>query len=710
MPFDPTTAKPIRSKFDPKTAVPVTPPLKEDPPDVPLPSDWIKPPKVAPADPNGRSVVSAFRRGFAGPREGDPFGINPENRNKVAFGMYDRPLDLVRGGLELAESLYGGVKQATGQALYNQGLTQSSPEVAADRAWELPEVVAQTLPPGMLSLGGLRAASAAKMIPGVQPAVNAARNITRAPISPEMLRRQQLMALAERHGVDMLPADVGGGMVRGATAASRQTLMGEPMIGNVATRANDQMQDAVRGAAQTQGDILAPVDAGEALQQGARTYSARTSAAGSKLYKRAEKAAGDTRFTPDQAVNKLDEEILRLMESRKPDDPEVKALQGFRDRLTLYPEGLSFEGLRQIISDAKSAGYTPDLRSVNVNRIMKGVASAAEDDMRSGLRMSGNSRAARLLDLANRHWQERVSTIDDVLEPVLGDGKSGEQSLAGIEQLARGQRGGTRHLGRLLNAMPAQAAQDTRATIIDRLGRAAPGAQDAEGDVFSTGTFLTNWNKMSPQGRAALFGHDPVLRRTLDELAQIAEAKKATASYTNTSNTGRAVNIAESMRTAARVATSGALVGAAGVLGLKEALMMLATEYGSARLLSSPRFARFLAGLPRQSHPTPAALASTQRGLATLAAREPGLAEPVSKIAAALSNPPPPPPSYVENARRDAALGATAGPGADLSKYSDAELQGLLGALVGASEPSVPASEPSQAPPPPPEEPVADEP
>ena len=62
------------------------------------------------------------------------------------------------------------------------------------------------------------------------------------------------------------------------------------------------------------------------------------------------------------------------------------------------------------------------------------------------------------------------------------------------------------------------------ATIIDDLGTASPGSQTAAGDGFSPATFLTNWNKLTPAGRQALFSGFPNAAEAHAQVAAIADA------------------------------------------------------------------------------------------------------------------------------------------------------------------------------------------
>ena len=76
-------------------------------------------------------------------------------------------------------------------------------------------------------------------------------------------------------------------------------------------------------------------------------------------------------------------------------------------------------------------------------------------------------------------------------------------------------------------------------SIADRLGKAKAGGQNADGNVFSPATFLTEWNKMSPDARRILF--DEPVRVELEKIAKVSERVKAGNMERNASNTGTIV-------------------------------------------------------------------------------------------------------------------------------------------------------------------------
>ena len=676
MPFDPNTAKLVK-KFDPNTAVLVAPPMRYEPePEVPLPEGWVRPTGTGAADANARSATAAFREGFAAPRRNDPFGLNPENRSPIS--ILNVPYDLARGGLELGESLYGGVKQGTGQLLYNMGVSKSSPSSIADKAFEPLEIALQT--------AGMNPAGLAPRLASNLTLANQARMGTRFPLpTPAVLSAEQqakldLYNLGKKHGVDLLPADIGGQTLKATTGGMGQTLLGGPQIRSAAARANQQMNAATGNVALRQGQVVPTVEAGEALKVGAQKYAKVTSQRGGRLYDKAEATAGDTRINPESAVNELDKEIMTLMEGgQEANSPAIQKLQEYRDRLTRFDEagGMSFKGVRQVISDLGAEAYSPEMRANNTSRILNNVSRKAQEDLANSIRQTGNPKAIKDLDTANAYWSNRASTIDDVLEPILGEGKSGEDVVSAIESMSRGTKGGSRRLAGVFAAMPPGAANNARATLISRLGAATPGAQNAAGDVFSSSTFLTNWNKMTPEGKQALFGNNPVVSRQLDELARLAGARKSTEALGNVSNTGRAVNVGQTLRGAGEV---GALALAGNFLGVPAALTVAALDAGAGRLLSSPEFARIVAGAPKSAKAMASAAtrARITKQLATLAVRQPGFQPYINKISDAISAPPPAPVNYLGEDKPISKV--------DYSKMSLGELEALQRTLANPAD------------------------
>jgi hypothetical protein len=210
---------------------------------------------------------------------------------------------------------------------------------------------------------------------------------------------------------------------------------------------------------------------------------------------------------------------------------------------------------------------------------------------------------------ADKFWQQRVEHIDQVLEPIVGKNKGGEEIIASVEAMARGSSGGNKRLSRLLGELTPKEAGNVRAVVIDRLGKAKPGMQDDTGSKFSAATFLDTWGKMTPQARASLFGSGE-LRSNLDDLAKIASAMKMTERYANTSGTGGVINATVLLGSTMMHPIAGVSIASG--------------QFLTGKLLSSPAFARWLAKSPQTQNPR--ALKAYVDRLDIIAAREPLIA------------------------------------------------------------------------------------
>ncbi|QDZ07449.1 hypothetical protein FPZ24_08120 [Sphingomonas panacisoli] len=420
------------------------------------------------------------------------------------------------------------------------------------------------------------------------------------------------MAAADRLGIDPLPADVGGPTTRRATSAMAQTMIGGKPIIDASTRMMDQSQAARDRVAAEIGTALRPEAAGERARAGANDFIATSRTQKNGLYDLAERAAGDTRVPPTQALAELDRNIAELRDVPGGAEPLAR-LQTLRDELARGD--VSVAGMKKMRTVLREQFMRDGLRGSDTERRIGMVMDAAANDVTNGLNAAGRGNAARLYANADRFARERIQTIDNVLTPIIGkDGtKSGE---AIVKSLMGDLQGNNGRAVRFLNTLPNDEANDVRASVIGGLGRATNGTQNAEGDAFSLAKFLTNYNEIGENAKRAYFG--PEARAALNDLARIADGAKEAAKYANRSNTGGSV---------ANLAT-----GATGLLGLPVLAKVLVGQYAAGRLLASPRVARWLARAPRTSLSTPAYVERLSR----IARAEPTIANEVLGLQARL--------------------------------------------------------------------------
>lgn len=201
-------------------------------------------------------------------------------------------------------------------------------------------------------------------------------------------------------------------------------------------------------------------------------------------------------------------------------------------------------------------------------------------------------------------------------------GKSAEQVIAGLEAMSRSRGDSARFRAQMAQLSPDEATA-TRSLLIDGMGRAAPGSQNADGDAFSISSFLTNWNKLTPDAKLTLFG-DGEMRSHMNDLAMIADRVKASERLAGHSNTG-AVNGFN--------ATTGGLAGAAVALLTGHPIVAvglaapLAYQRAAAEVLTSKRLLNWLAKAPKK--PNAAAQVAHVRRLSAIARAEPAIANDV---------------------------------------------------------------------------------
>jgi hypothetical protein len=467
-------------------------------------------------------------------------------------------------------------------------------------------------------LGGPVGSLAGALLGGVA-GYKAANTLASSKSAPNALAQA-----SARQGVDMLPADAGGAVSRAVTTGTRASPLSIGPVAKAAERQQGQFADAARAASARQGQVVDTEAAGGLVRQGAQEFINQTRARGERLYERAAKQAKGVRaIYPRKTVEAAKEALQRMQQNPAATDAELSGLQRFIQNIE---GGVPIQGLRDARTRLSESVYDGSLRSSSEQAMWKGILSSVADDIDTGLRAAGRTEAAQTFKAADKLWSERIDVIDSVLQPIIGrDGqKGGEQILSTIESMARGQSGGNMRLSGVLAAIPKDQANNVRATIIDRLGRATPGQQSAAGDTYSAATFLTNWNKMTPQAKASIFP-DAKIRGDLNDLALIAEGTKRGQAIANTSNTGIAVG-------AANVIGGGAAAAANPIA----ALLGAGSIYLTGKLMASPSFARLLARTSKM--PPETANRTFLEQVSILATREPQLRNDLNALTNAIND------------------------------------------------------------------------
>jgi len=411
--------------------------------------------------------------------------------------------------------------------------------------------------------------------------------------------------------VPVMPADAGGPTTRLLTAGAAATPGGVQPIVSAARNVQAKGGEALDRMASAEGNVLNKEAAGDAVREGALAYRNSSRTEIGKEYTRAAALAGDTRVAPNGALANLDKNIAELSEVPGGADG-LAVLQSLREDLAARGT-ISVDGIRGMRTQLRQKFIKDGLRGSDLERRVNGAIDAASEDLVTSLRTQGKAEAANAYTKADREWADRVKNLDDVIMPIIGKKgeKSGEQIVDGLNAAAKGNNA---RLDKLFAVLPEDVAGDARATLINQLGRAKSGAQNADGSAFSFDTFLTNWNSIGASAKNTIFRGES--RKAIDQLALLAEKSKAAGRYRNASNTGLAIMSS---------ATAGTAFASMATLG-----KVLAGQYIAGRVLASPHVAKAILNIAKANNPA-ASIARIER-LTSIATKDPTIRNEVIQL------------------------------------------------------------------------------
>lgn len=206
----------------------------------------------------------------------------------------------------------------------------------------------------------------------------------------------------------------------------------------------------------------------------------------------------------------------------------------------------------------------------------KALYGALSEDLGVAAKQQG-PQAEQAWQRANSYTRAGMERIDTVLDRAIG--KTPEETFSRLMPRDPDQVNNLRAVMKSLTPSERQVVTDA---AVNRLGRALPGKQNESGDVFSSETFLTNWNKLNPGAKAQLFPEEAT-RRNLDAVATVASnLREGSKQFANPSGTA---GVAAPYGLGAMAAT-GNVLPAAGMIG---------TAYLGAKMLTNPSVVDWLA-------------------------------------------------------------------------------------------------------------------
>ena len=459
------------------------------------------------------------------------------------------------------------------------------------------------------------------------------------------------VAQFDRAGVDPSLAAVRG---RGA-AGTANAIAENPVGGNVRRRFAANVEQAGTKAGQIASGYGTPtstVTLGENAQAGTKTFMQGKGAAvpnpraapsskvtfGDKaegLYRRAEAAVG----APDAPIDLVNTQRALADATASFSDPNLSArfsnsvVQGIAEDIQAAGGRLSWSDASKLRSKIRTRLLKdPQLRGTVDDAAVSRIYGALTDDLEAGASALGGPGAARAWQQANRFYRAGVERQAKALDSVFGAG-SGEKAYDQIVSAASsGARADVRKISAVKRSLPPEQWGDIAATVIDRMGRPTAGAANAvDGEAFSVSTFLTNYAKLSPQGREILFGSlggggqgATALKGELDNLAQVVARLKDVEKGANVSKSGVSLQ-----NTGTTAAVGGGIAAAA--MGNPAPLVGVTGGLAGMRLtgemLTNPAAVRWLSKLAQASARGPGAVraqtAALSRAARTNAALQP---------------------------------------------------------------------------------------
>lgn len=354
----------------------------------------------------------------------------------------------------------------------------------------------------------------------------------------------------------------------------------------------DDIGSGLRNLADSTSPRASAERAGRAVEQGVETFGRNTRATKKALYWQADK------FIPDTTPVPLSNTWQAVVDLTTPSagatattgsliNPRIAQL---RDNLSqdLAAGGgqISYEALKRIRTDIGETISDFSLSPDTPTRELRRMYAALSKDMEAAAQSQG-PQAAQAAKRANTYTAAVANRLEQIQRVV--DKNGGPEKV--FSAVMSGTRDGGTTLRAVMQSLPQDGQKAITSAVIKRMGMANPGAQDAAGEAFSAQTFLTNWNKVSPEARRALFDrYGPSFSKHMDRIAKVAEnirdGSKVYANPSGTANRAAALTyggaLVASLFDPSLVSTGGLVSGGIGANWL-------------ARKLTDPAFVQLLA-------------------------------------------------------------------------------------------------------------------
>lgn len=277
----------------------------------------------------------------------------------------------------------------------------------------------------------------------------------------------------------------------------------------------------------------------------------------------------------------------------KPSQPILSNLLGpdgkpiITGQTLAQPNGIPYQALKELRSAIGAKITSPSLTDDIPTAQWKQLYGALSQDMKGAAQTAGPE-AEKAFNQANSYTKAGHARIENVLQPVVG--KADPEDI--FRAATSGMQEGASTIQGVMKSLPDASQRSVAATVLNRMGIAQAAKQDATGEVFSPETFLTNWNKMTPDSKTALFSRYGLnFTDNLDKIADVASnLRTGSKIFSNPSGTEAALT--------SKLGIAGIIYGTLfGHPGTAAALAggMGGANLGAKYLMTNPAFVNWLA-------------------------------------------------------------------------------------------------------------------
>ena len=419
---------------------------------------------------------------------------------------------------------------------------------------------------------------------------------------------QRLQAF-QRLGVTPRPGAITGSAVtQSAETAVGQLPGGTGIMQQAFDKTLGELTAASKRISGKFGPVLENEGLGKAIRVGSEKAAERLMTSADKLYKVAYKNFDRNTPVDITAISDALEAVIRPLSG----SPRLlKRFAGEHEKLLddfvkdAEQGVVTFDAIRKIRTTIGKQLNKPDLVGDEQRAAYASLYGALTETLDSTIAAKAGPAAQKAWGRANKWYAKaRANRIDFLNE--IAKKKTDEQITRFV--LAGKNEGGT-ILSKLRKSLLPEEFDAVSGTVLHQLGRANPSAQSLGDDMFeaatdfSPNTFMTNWARLSPGAKRALFEGTRYakLKPHLDDLGRVSEALKDADKFRNYSNTARNV-LWGSLFTGGGLGmgqqafmSGGLEVGAAvGGAALTAAGLTIPSFLTAKLLLTSPRFVRWL--------------------------------------------------------------------------------------------------------------------